>query len=564
MSSRGTGAREEEAEATLLAQAQRALASHEWEAAYKAATSGGFKPEPLVEAALLDAQAEATWWLGRIDDCIDAREAAYAIFERHGDARRAAQCAVWLYEHYCFKAQPSIGGAWLRRARTRLADDVECVEYGNLVLRETETDHGRGDLDTAAAQALAMVDLARRLRSADLEAQALQTVGRVLIDQGRVPDGLGYLDEAMLLALDGGLTPYTTGKVYCSLISACELLGDFRRASEWIDATSRWSERHPFALFPGLCRVHHGWALQCRGELALAEQEVERACGQLSGISKVAMAAGYVVLGEIRRRLGDLHGAEAAFQEVEVISGRPHAGVALLRLTQGRVAAATTIITQALEVEAWNPLARAKLLPARVQIAVAAGDQNTAAAAAAELEAIAGDFDRPAIDASVASARGRLLLAQGDPNGACLALRQAIELWQALDVPYEVGTARLLLGEACRANGDEDASVVAFRAAEAIFEELGVTVDRPPVSDGPRPEGLPAGLTHREAEVLRLVASGCTNKEIAVRLFLSEKTVARHLSNIFTKIDVHTRSAATAFAFGHDLVNDPEADQSRR
>lgn len=556
MTSGRTHAREEDD--ALLARAQRALAAHDWEGAFKAATAGGVDDDPLVDAALLDAQAEATWWLGRLDDCIDAREAAYAIFERHGDARQAGQCAVWLYEHYCFKAQPAIGGAWLRRARTRLRDDVECVAYGNLVLRETEVAHGRGELDTAAANALATVELSRRLRSADLEAQALQTVGRVLIDQGRTTEGLDYLDEAMLLALDGGLTPYTTGKVYCSLISACELLGDFRRASEWTDATSRWAERHPFALFPGLCRVHHGWALQCRGELVLAEQEVERACCQLIGISKPHMAAGYVELGEIRRRLGNLDGAEAAFREVEVISGRPHAGVALLRLAQGRLTAATTIITQVLEAETWNRLARAKLLPARVQIAAAAGDVDAAAAAADELDAIAADFDRPALAASAASARGRLLLLQGDTSGACVALRRAIDLWQELDVPYEVGTARLLLGEACRANGDEDASLLAVQAAEAIFEELGVKVGR---SATPYLRtGLPAGLTEREAEVLRLVATGSTNKEIAAQLYLSEKTVARHLSNIFTKIGVKTRSAATAFAFGNAIVDDPGRD----
>jgi ATP/maltotriose-dependent transcriptional regulator MalT len=556
VTSRRTGARGEDV--TVVGRAERALAEHQWETAHKVATIGVPNAEPLVEAALLDVQAEASWWLGRLDECIDAREAAYAIFERQGESRRAGQCAVWLYEHYCFKAQPAIGGAWLRRARHRLAGAADCIEYGNLVLRETEVAHGGGNLEAAAANAAAMVDLARRLRSADLEAQALQTVGRVLIDQGRATEGVGYLDEAMLLALDGGLTPYTTGKVYCSLISACELLGDFRRASEWIDATSRWSERHPFALFPGLCRVHHGWALQCRGELALAEQEVERACGQLSGISRAHLIAAYVELGEIRRRLGNLDGAEAAFHEVEAVSGRPHAGVALLRLAQGRPAAATTIITQALEGETWNRLARSKLLPACIQIAVATGELAAAAAAADELDAIAADFDRPALTAMAASARGRLLLAQGDPNGACVALRRAVELWQELEVPYEVGTARLLLGEASRANGDEEASLVAFRAAEAIFEELGVKVDRPPAAVAPRPAGLPAGLTEREAEVLRLVATGCTNREIATQLFLSEKTVARHLSNIFTKIGVHTRSAATAFAFGHGIVSDQD------
>ena len=192
-----------------------------------------------------------------------------------------------------------------------------------------------------------MVELGRRLRSPDLEAGALQTLGRVLVDQGEPEEGLGYLDEAMLSAVEGRLGPFTTGKVYCSLISACEELGDHRRAAEWTDATARWSERHPFALFPGVCRVHRAWALQCRGHWSRAEEESVRACAELAGISRVHAAAGFVELGEIRRRVGDLEGAEEAFREAEALCGRPQAGLALLRLAQGRVDAANAIIERA-------------------------------------------------------------------------------------------------------------------------------------------------------------------------------------------------------------------------
>jgi ATP/maltotriose-dependent transcriptional regulator MalT len=544
-----------------------ALARHDWPAAQAAAVSGAADlsdgDDPLARAQLCDARAEASWWLGDLDDCIEGREQAYAVLDELGETRSAAQCAVWLYEHYCFRAQPAIAGAWLRRARHQLVDDEDCVEYGNLILREAETHHGRGQLDDAAAGARAVVDLGHRLRSAELEAQALQTLGRVLIDQGRVTEGFGYLDDAMLFALDGHLSPYATGKIYCSLISACEELGDVRRAAEWTDATSRWSEHHPFALFPGLCRVHHAWALQCRGEWRRAEQEAMQACSQLAGISPVAVAAGYAELGEIRRRLGDLDGAERAFADAERVCGRRQAGLALVRLAQGRVDAAAAIIADALDDESWNRLARAKLLPAKVQIALASGDRGGATAAVDELESIAAEFESSATAAMALSARGRVRLADGDVVGACTELRYAVERWRELDVPYELATARLLLAQAYRAAGDEDGASASFIAAEDLFAALGARLDERTARQLHGVGRPPAGLTDREVEVLRLVATGRTNKEIAAALFLSEKTVARHLSNIFTKIDVSSRAAATAFAFDHGLMSDRPPAASR-
>jgi DNA-binding NarL/FixJ family response regulator len=268
------------------------------------------------------------------------------------------------------------------------------------------------------------------------------------------------------------------------------------------------------------------------------------------------VTAGYAELGEIRRRLGDLDGAEEAFADAEAVSGRRQAGLALVRLAQARSDAAATIIADALDDESWNRLARAKLLPAKVQIALAVGDRDGALAAVEELETIAADFESSATAAMAVSARGRVSLAEGDVAGACTQLRYAVERWRQLDVPYEGATARLLLAQAYRAAGDDDGATAAFASAEATFVALGARLD---VEAARRlrgaPDTPPAGLTAREVEVLRLVATGRTNREIASALFLSEKTVARHLSNIFLKIDVSTRAAATAFAFAHGIVS---------
>ena len=534
-----------------LESAQESLARWAWAEALDGARSMG-PASGSAEADRLDVIAEASWWLGRLDDCIAAREQAYAIYEGLGERVRAGQCAVWLWEHNQIKARPAIANGWIRRARRALADEPDALAFGNLTLREAEVAHGSGDLERAAELARDALSLGQELGSPDLQAEALQTIGRVLIDTGQVAEGLGHLDEAMLSAAEGRLGPFATGKVYCSMISACEGLGDLRRAAEWTDTTLRWGETHPLAMWPGICRVHHAALLQLRGEWGAAEREARQACDQLDGFHVGNVAAGYVEIGEIRRRLGDLGGAEEAFGRAEELCGRQSAGLALVRLAQRRIDAATAIITRMLAEESWNRLARGKLLPAQVQIAVAADELATASAGVEELASIAAEYASPALSAAALSSRGRLELARGDAGAACATLRDALQRWQQLDVPYEVATVRLLLGQACRECGDEEGATRSLAAAAAIFDRLGVTVDATP---GPETTpSLPAGLTAREADVLRLVASGRTNKEIAAALHLSERTVARHVSNIFIKVGVTTRTAAAAFAYENGVA----------
>jgi DNA-binding CsgD family transcriptional regulator len=536
-----------------LTLAQAALDRCDWERAHALAAAAATR-EPAAEARRHDVMADALWWLGRIDECIEARHSAYTRYEASGDAERAGQAAVWLYEHHCFRGRSAIGGAWLRRARRALEEHPECVAYGNLLLREAEASHSTGALEDALVGAGVALELGRRLRSPDLEAEALQTIGRLLIDTGRAADGLAHLDEAMLLAVEGRLGPYATGKVYCSLIGACEDLGDLRRASEWTDATIEWSKQHPFAVFPGLCRVKRAYVLQWRGEWEQAEREARRACDELAAVKVNSAAAAWVEVGEIRRRTGDLDGAEEAFGRARELCCTPASGLALLRLAQGRVHEAGAIVDEALRDQSWNRLARARLLPAKVQVALAAGALDAATAAAAELESIAGDYDSAALRATARVERGRVELAADHHDAARRSLRQAVEDWQALDVPYETATAQLLLSQACAVTGDAEGEARWLDVATRTFRRLGAAYDARAASGVPVARSLPCGLSEREGEVLRRVAEGLTNKELATELSLSEKTVARHLSNIFAKIGVSTRSAATAFAFERGIV----------
>lgn len=538
-----------------LSEAHLAHSRGEWQQCVDGLTGAGEQGEAAVEAERLALLADALWWLGRLDECIDARERAYLLFDEVGDGRQAGQSAVWLYEHHCFRASPAIAGGWLRRGRRALTAHEDTAEYGALLLREAEVAHGAGNLDEAAALADRCVDLGRRLRIPDLEAEALQALGRIRIDQCRSVDGLALLDEAMLCVFDGRLSPYSVGKVYCSMISACEQLSDHGRAAEWITATARWAERNPFAVFPGLCRVHQANALQWRGEWTEAQSEAIRACRELSGINLPNAAAAWAEIGDIRRRLGDLAGSAEAFANADRLCAQPRAGVALLRLAEGEVEQAVSVIADALEAASWNRLARARVLPAQVQILIAAGDHDGAAAAAHELDEIARDYDSAGMRAAAGLAHGRVLLAQRDPD-ACAALRLAAIQWDELGAPYELATVRMLLAEACRLSGDAAGAASAFAGAQGLFDRLGVALSArgaEAAAESPR-RPLPAGLTEREAEVLRLVAAGHTNKQVAAALFLSDKTVARHLSNIFTKTGVSTRAAATAFAFEHAIV----------
>ncbi len=538
-----------------LDQARQAFRAQDWQGAYDlvAATAGAASDADVEAVELL---GEAAWWLGRIDECVVHRERAFAIRQRTGATRRAARLATLLYYDHCWQARRVVANGWLARAVRLLEDEPECPEHGYVLVLEAENAHGAGELDTAAEKAEAAAGIGRRHGDPDLEADALQCRARLLIAQGRPAEGLVLFDEAMLLAVEGKLGLFAQGKVYCSLISACEELADFQRAIEWTKVGASWAAPQLSPVFPGLCRVHQAEVLQRRGAWDEAEAEARRACDELCDVNRFNTGLAYYEIGEIRRRLGDLDGAEQAFRDATEYGSDPQPGLALLRLAQGRRDAAVSGIARAIADTGWNRLGRAKLLPAQVDIALDTGDLDTARAAAQELDAIATDYDTVGLRALAVESAGRVALAEGDHATAGRMLRQALHEWQALDLPYEVASTRVRLARACRLAGDEEGAVGSFDAAIAIFGRLGATADLAAtraLRDGGA-ASRPGGLTAREAEVLRLVAAGHTNREIAGALHLSTKTVARHLSNIFTKTGVTSRAGATAYAFEHGIV----------
>jgi DNA-binding CsgD family transcriptional regulator len=505
----------------------------------------------------LELLATTAYLLGRDDEQVAALERAHQAHLDAGDALRAVRCAFWLSIGLMLRGKVGQATGWLGRGQ-RVLDrrPGDSVERGYLLVPVMVQQAVAGDFDAAHATAVAAARIGERFADADLVALAVHHQGGVLIRQGRVEEGLGLLDEAMVAVKTGGLSPIVTGLVYCSVIDGCQQVYELRRAQEWTAALSRWCEEQPdMVAFTGRCLVHRAEIMQLQGAWPDALQEARRAgerCAQATNPGAAAQAA--YRRGEVHRLRGEPAEAEAAYREASRHGGEPQPGLALLRLAQGNERAAAATLRRVVA-QTGEPLARAGLLPAYVEVMLAVGDAAEARAACDEFEALARRNPSEMLGAMVAYARGAVTLADGKPAAALPGLRRAAQAWHALEAPYEAARARALIGLACRALGDEDGAALELDAARAAFAELGAAPDLARLD---ALMGAPAdeahGLTPRELQVLRLVAAGETNKSIAAELVLSERTVDRHVSNIFAKLRLSSRTAATAYAYEHGLV----------
>ena len=533
-----------------LDQGREAYARQAWLDAFDLLT--GAHERVALAAPDLELLATCAFMLGRDDESVVWLERAHHRFLEDGETLRAVHCAAWIVMNLAIRGEIGPATGWLGRAQRLLEPEGECAERGYLLLPGVFRHEAAGDFAAAAAVAEEAVRIAERFGDRDLFALAIQAQGYMLIKDGRVREGLALLDEGMVAVTAEVLSPIVTGMVYCAVILACQEVYEVRRAREWTRALADWWALQPdMVAFTGRCLVHRAEVMQLDGAWRDALDEARRAGERFVETNNPAAGLACYRQGELLRLQGEFAAAEQAYKDASAFGWEPQPGLAQLRLVQGRADAAAAAIRRA-EAATTLTLERARLLPAFVEIMLAVGDVESARRACRELEELAGMYESTMLAALVAHAEGAVRLADGDAQAALGALRRAGETWLALEAPYEIARTRVLVGEACRLLGDGEAADLEYEAARSIFERLGAKPDLA------RLEALATtaahGLSRRELEVLRLVASGKSNREIAAALVISEHTVARHVQNIFAKLRLSSRAAATAFAFEHDLV----------
>lgn len=530
-----------------LARARDAYERRAWVAAYDALSAA----EGELTADDFARLANAALLLGRRNDFVQAMQRSYQLHQRAGEPAAAARAAAEIGTELLLGGEHAIAQGWITRCQ-RALDEIgtEVVEHGYLLIMLLLQKVFTGQLGGLVEQAEAIAEHGRRFDDPDLIANGLNVQGRMLIYSGDVRAGLARLDEAMLAVSLGEVSPVVAGHVYCSLIEACQELADYHRAAEWTSALTRWIDEQPgLVAFTGQCAVHRGQIMKVRGAYEACLDELARAVERYLATDNPSPAGiALAERGDVLRILGDLDEAERTYERAVAMGHEPQPELALLWLARGRVDAAAATVRRLLA-EPRNPVARARLLPASVEVLLADEDVTAADEVSEELAATAADFGCRALVARAAHATGAVRLARGRAAEALPPLREAVRAWQDLEAPYDEARSRRLVGLALRALGDEDSAGPELAAAEAALRALGAADLEVAASTH-----APGGLSVRELEVLRLVATGKSNAEIAATLVLSEKTVARHLSNIFTKLDVPTRTAAAAYAFQHRLL----------
>ena len=528
-----------------------------WQTAFDAFSSAD-QAEPL-SALDLELAATSAYLLGRDDDYVAHLERAHQLHLEAGDVPRAVRCGFWIGHSLMFRGERARGAGWFARIERLLeGHEGDCVEHGYLRIPRWLEQMGRGDFEAGYATAVEAAEIGERCDDPDLVWLARDDQARALMRLGRVAEARRLINEALVTATSGALSPRVTGIVFCNTIAFCYAGHEMRQVQEWTDALTRWCEGQPqMVAHNGLCQVHIAQIALFRGDWNAALERAQRCVEHFSrgALNRLAIGEAFYCQGEAHRLRGHFRAAEDAYQLASQNGREPQPGLALLRLRQEKADVAAATIRRVM-VETTAPLARARRLPAYVEIMLATGGFEPARAACVELDEICAGLGCEVLDATAAYCRGSVALAEGRASDALIELRRAQATWVELEALYELARTRTAIGLACRALGDEDSARLELQAARTVFQQLGTMVEIERMSLSPaEPEAVAThGLTGRELEVLGRVAAGKTNRDIATELFISEHTVARHLQNIFAKLNVSTRTEAAAFAFEHDLA----------
>jgi DNA-binding NarL/FixJ family response regulator len=530
------------------------IARPRWDAVFAELAEARRERELDVEE--IERLAVAAYMVGSDGDCEAAWTAAHQGWLGRGEPERAARCAFWQALRLFFRGDLAPAMGWVARGGRLLeSSHDDCVERAWLRMLTALPVLFQGDAEAADPSFVAAAEIAVRAGDADAIMFARLCRGYAQILQGHTEAGTALLDETMVAVTTEGVAPILAGIAYCQVIALCHEIFDLRRAREWTEALTRWCDSQPDGVpFQGNCLVHRCEIFRLQGAWTAALDAARQACRALAGPPAWdTLGSAHYQLAEIHRLRGEHDHAEASYRRANLEGREPEPGMSLLRVAQGRIDLALPAIRRALD-EATDPITRSRLLPAYVEVMLEGGKREAARAAADELGRIAEHMNAPYLDALAAHAHGAVLVHEGDPGAALTALRAAQKAWRELDAPYEGARVRALIGVACREVGDSAGARLEFEAAQEALKSLGAATDLVKLgrlSDTSRPDGP---LTRRENEVLVLVASGKTNRVIAAELFISEKTVARHVSNIFGKLGLSSRAEATAYAFKHGLA----------
>lgn len=540
-----------------LEKGRRAVTRQAWGDAYSALAAADKATSLGVED--LERLAIAAYMTGQDHECAKAWTRAHHEYIRVSDPLRAARCAFWQACGLLFKGEIAPATGWIARGR-RMLDQCpdDCAERAWLLVLSGLPVMFEGDPAAALtyfAQATEIID--RVERDPDVQALALLAQGAALVSLGETTEGLPLLDEAMVAVTSGEVSPIVSGIAYCQMIAVCHEIFDLRRAREWTTALTDWCDsQQDIVAYRGDCLIHRCEILQLQGDVPAAMDAAEQACEWLAdSVAPDILGSAYYHRAEGHRLRGELAEAEENYRSASQSGRDPEPGMSLLRLALRKFELAAASIQRALD-ESHGDASHARILPHYVEVMLASGRLNEARAGADRLAGIAAALDAPFVEAAAGQATGAVLIAEGDARSALDPLRRAWRTWQSIGVPYQAARVRVLLALACRDLKDDDTAAMELDAARLAFQELGATYDLAELEKRlpKRTAATPGGLTPREAEVLALLATGKTNREIAEVLSVSEHTVARHVQNIFAKLGVTSRTAASAFAFEHDLA----------
>ena len=540
-------------EAPALARGRESFQRKAWGDSYRLLKSAD--DEAPLEPEDLERLAMAANLLGRDEESEGFIARAHQMFLARGDCEGAARSASWLAFGLLHRGARAPASGWFARAE-RILDDahLDCVVRGFLLIPSAIQRIVQGDPSAGHAAFTQAAEIASRFGDRDLASIACNGRGRALIYLGQITEGVALLDEAMVAVIAGDVTPIMAGDIYCSVLEACQETFDLRRAYEWTVSLAQWCAAQPdLVRFRGECLLYRAEVMQWLGKWDDAAQDAQAACELL--MSRPAAGAAFYRLAEIYRLRGEFAKADTAYTRANERGRKPQPGLSLLRLAQGQTDAAAASIRGVL-LDTRTPAARARMLGPAVEILLAAGDRENARASAAELSEIASAIDASLLSAASAHATGAVLLAEDDVAEAATALHRASEIWRKLETPYEEAHTCLLMATVCERRGDQDGRRLELDTARRLFKALNAEtcLARIAALSGRASRQIVGPLSEREMQVLRLLAAGKTNHEIAEELFISDKTVARHVSNIFDKLGVSSRTGATAWAYQHNLI----------